>query len=121
MGRGTVERQVRGGESSLLRIATTPSIGLMMMTRSQPRALARTVAMACAMAGAIAALAVAPLGAQQLGPVDGSDLSPTDTGRVHAGMLAPDFTLESFAGPRVTLSQFRGKKSVVLAFYRGHW
>ena len=25
------------------------------------------------------------------------------------------------AGPRVTLSQFRGKKTVVLAFYRGHW
>lgn len=89
----------------------------MMMTRTHPRALTRTLAMAFA----IGALAVAPLGAQQLGPVDGSELSPTDTGRVHAGMPAPDFTLESFAGPTVTLSQFRGKKTVVLAFYRGHW
>ncbi len=70
---------------------------------------------------AVGALAVTPLGAQQLGPVDGSELSPADTGRVHAGMPAPDFSLESFAGPTVTLSQFRGKKTVVLAFYRGHW
>ncbi len=89
----------------------------MMMTRSQARALTRTLA-AVMLIGTGAA---ASLGAQQLGPVDGSELSPTDTGRVHAGMLAPDFTLESFAGPRVTLSQFRGKKTVVLAFYRGHW
>jgi cytochrome oxidase Cu insertion factor (SCO1/SenC/PrrC family) len=69
-----------------------------------------------------ASLAVAaPLGAQALGPADGAGLAPTDTGRVRAGMVAPDFTLESFAGPRITLSQFRGQKVVLLAFYRGHW
>ena len=72
----------------------------------------------------LAALSVtiaAPADAQRLGPADGAVLSPSDTGRVRAGMLAPDFTLESFAGPKVTLSQFRGKKVVILAFYRGHW
>lgn len=67
------------------------------------------------------ALLTAPAAAQPLGPADGARLSPSDTGRVRAGMLAPDFTLESFAGPRVTLSQFRGRKTIILAFYRGHW
>lgn len=33
------------------------------------------------------------------------------------GDVAPDFTLPSTAGGRVTLSEFRGKKNVVLAFY----
>jgi len=33
------------------------------------------------------------------------------------GDLAPDFTLPSTAGERVKLSDFRGKKNVVLAFY----
>ena len=69
------------------------------------------------------ALAVAQLRAQQpaLGPQDGQGLTPTDTGRVAPGAVAPDFTLESLAGPAVTLSQFRGRKVVVLVFYRGHW
>lgn len=89
----------------------------MTLQRSAARALIGAVA-AC---GAMTMLAAQTVRAQQLGPVDGAALSPTDTGRVHAGMPAPDFTLESFAGPRVTLSQFRGKKKVVLAFYRGHW
>jgi peroxiredoxin len=33
------------------------------------------------------------------------------------GDMAPDFTLPSTAGGRVTLSDFRGKNVVVLAFY----
>ena len=33
------------------------------------------------------------------------------------GDLAPDFTLPSTAGQPVKLSDFRGKKTVVLAFY----
>lgn len=70
---------------------------------------------------ALSVLVAAPAEAQRLGPADGAELSPSDTGRVRAGMLAPEFTLESFAGPRVTLSQFRGQKVVILAFYRGHW
>ena len=56
-----------------------------------------------------------------LGPVDGYDLSPTDTGRVAVGTAAPDFTAASLAGPVWTLSDFRGEKNVVLFFYRGHW
>jgi hypothetical protein len=56
-----------------------------------------------------------------LGPADGRDLPAIDLDRVQEGMAAPDFTLTSLAGPAVTLSSFRGAKSVVLVFYRGHW
>jgi peroxiredoxin len=33
------------------------------------------------------------------------------------GDMAPDFTLTSTAGGKVTLSDFRGKNNVVLAFF----
>ena len=33
------------------------------------------------------------------------------------GQEAPDFTLESTIGDKVTLSQYRGQKNVLLAFY----
>lgn len=55
-----------------------------------------------------------------LGPADGHDLAPVDTGRVAVGDVAPDFTLESRTGERVTLSELRGRR-VLLVFYRGHW
>lgn len=70
---------------------------------------------------AIAVCAAGPLAAQALGPKDGPSVPAEDTSRVAVGALAPDFTLESLAGPRVTLSEFRGSKTVVLVFYRGHW
>ena len=57
----------------------------------------------------------------QLGPPDGTDLSPTDLQRVKVGQSAPDFTLEDVEGKSITLSDFRGKKTVVLVFYRGYW
>lgn len=37
--------------------------------------------------------------------------------KVNVGDTAPDFTLTSQTGEAVTLSQFRGKKNVVLYFY----
>jgi cytochrome oxidase Cu insertion factor (SCO1/SenC/PrrC family) len=48
-------------------------------------------------------------------------LSPSDLNRVKVGTTAPDFTLENQDGKAVTLSEFRGKKTVVLVFYRGYW
>ena len=57
----------------------------------------------------------------QLGPKDGTDLTPTDLDRVKIGQPAPDFTLENLDGRRISLADFRGKKNVVLVFYRGHW
>ncbi len=49
------------------------------------------------------------------------DLPPADLNRVREGAVAPDFTLEDLDGNRVALSSFRGKKKVVLVFYRGYW
>lgn len=56
-----------------------------------------------------------------LGPVDGRDLPPADTGRVQVGDAAPDFSLESFADGVISLSGYRGQKDVILVFYRGWW
>jgi cytochrome oxidase Cu insertion factor (SCO1/SenC/PrrC family) len=58
--------------------------------------------------------------APSLGPADGLDLAPLDTGRVSIGDVAPDFTLDSRTGERTTLSELRGRR-IVLVFYRGHW
>ena len=63
---------------------------------------------------------VSPASAE-LGPRDGATLSGTDLERVKTGAAAPDFTLEDLHGEAVTLSDYRGNKSVVLVFYRGHW
>lgn len=57
----------------------------------------------------------------QLGPKDGAGLNPTDLERVKAGDAAPDFMLENMDGKRISLSDFRAEKNVVLVFYRGHW
>jgi peroxiredoxin len=44
-------------------------------------------------------------------------LKPVDsTLKVAEGQMAPDFTLRSIKGDSITLSQFRGKKKVVLSF-----
>lgn len=69
----------------------------------------------------LAACAVPDSDRARLGPVDGRDLSPADTGRVAVGDRAPDFSLASYEDGVVTLSDYRGKKDVVLVFYRGWW
>ena len=57
----------------------------------------------------------------QLGPKEGTNLSATDLDRVKVGQPAPDFSLEDTEKKAITLSEFHGKKSVVLVFYRGYW
>ncbi len=37
--------------------------------------------------------------------------------QIQAGQEAPDFTLQGTKGGDVTLSQYRGDKNVLLAFY----
>jgi hypothetical protein len=37
------------------------------------------------------------------------------------GAPAPDFTLPDAAGRPVALADYRGRKAVVLVFYRGYW
>ena len=43
------------------------------------------------------------------------------TAPVAVGEMAPDFTLESHQGKKITLSEAREKSPVVLVFYRGYW
>lgn len=57
----------------------------------------------------------------QLGPKEGANMASMDLDRVRPGQVAPDFALENLDGKTFTLSEFRGKKNVVLVFYRGHW
>lgn len=71
-------------------------------------------------AGVVAGLLVTRSQAPDLGPADGFDLAPVDSGRVSIGDVAPDFTLDSRTGERITLSDLRGQR-IVLVFYRGHW
>jgi len=49
-------------------------------------------------------------------------LKPDDSKlKVKVGSQAPDFTLPSVARDKVTLSQYRGKKNVVLSFVPAAW
>ena len=68
-----------------------------------------------------AVLLLSSAASAQLGPKDGPDLAPTDLNRIKVGQPAPDFSLEDVNGNPVTLSDFHGKRSVVLVFYRGYW
>lgn len=40
---------------------------------------------------------------------------------LHIGDEAPDFSLPQHTGEKITLSDFRGKKNVVVTTYRAHW
>ena len=72
---------------------------------------------------AVASLSAAALAFPQspLGPRDGRELPPADLDRIQVGAPAPGFTLETAGGARVSLADYRGRKRVVLVFYRGHW
>ena len=50
------------------------------------------------------------------------ELKPVDSVlKVKVGDMAPDFMLFSITGQKVTLSQYRGKKNVVLSFVPAAW
>ncbi len=76
---------------------------------------------AVGLGGCVAQEETEEMGPVVLGPVDGHDLPGADLERIQVGQTAPDFSLASLAGPVETLSSFRGKKNVVLVFYRGSW
>jgi hypothetical protein len=46
---------------------------------------------------------------------------PAPSTVLRVGERAPEFTLPDAAGRPVSLAEFRGKKPVVLVFYRGYW
>lgn len=67
----------------------------------------RTLSLACA---ALMALAFLPLAAK-------AQQAAIATTNLKVGDRAPDFTLPSDQQSSVSLSSFRGKKNVILAFY----
>lgn len=53
---------------------------------------------------------------------DPGRLKPIDSRlKVSVGEAAPDFSLQSIAGQRISLEQFQGKKNVVLSFVPAAW
>lgn len=53
---------------------------------------------------------------------DSGMLKPVDSKTsLKVGMKAPDYTLPSVSGERVTLSRYRGKKNVVISFVPAAW
>ena len=56
------------------------------------------------------------LGASLAAGLWAQNVAPPKT-HLKEGDMAPDFTLNSTAGGKVTLSEFRGKFNVVLAFF----
>jgi len=77
------------------------------MQRRQPNLMVRAM-----LTVALAVLSVAPVAAQTGKSANGA--------MPKVGDVAPDFTLKYFDGndlKDVSLSQYRGKKNVVLAFY----
>ena len=61
-------------------------------------------------------LSLALLGALASASLFGQAVPPPKT-HLKVGDMAPDFTLNSSQGGKVKLSDFRGKNTVVLAFY----
>jgi peroxiredoxin len=50
------------------------------------------------------------------------ELKPFDSKlKVKSGQMAPDFTLPSVSGEKISLSQYRDKKNVVLSFVPAAW
>jgi len=64
----------------------------------------------------VRALSLIAFGAMLCANLPAQPQAPPKT-HLKEGDIAPDFTLPSTAGGRVKLSDFRGKNTVVLAFY----
>ena len=48
-------------------------------------------------------------------------MSPIFGRKLQVGSKAPDFTLPSHLGGKITLSEYLGRKNILLAFYPADW
>jgi peroxiredoxin (alkyl hydroperoxide reductase subunit C) len=70
--------------------------------------------------GAPPTITAGPVAQEQI--YDPGPLKPVDSRlKVAVGDPAPDFTLPSISGPRVTLSDYQQKKNVVISFVPAAW
>jgi len=81
-----------------------------------------TVVMALSMVASLPQSGLAVSDAFKNNIYDPGHLKPIDSKlKVSVGQLAPDFTLKAVSGDKITLSQFRSKKNVVLSFVPAAW
>lgn len=62
-----------------------------------------------------------PIATPKPEPTPTIDPKVTDLERLKPGMTAPDFALTNHDGVTHRLSEYRGKKAIVLVFYRGYF
>ena len=81
-----------------------------------------SIMLICLLAVAIIPSAIAASAAYKDNIYDPGQLKPIDSKlKVKIGDVAPDFTLPAVSGGKISLSQYRGKKNVVLSFVPAAW
>jgi peroxiredoxin len=85
-------------------------------------ALLAAMSFLCSFAAIQPALAASAEGKLSEGIYKPGELKPRDSElKVKIGQKAPDFTLPEIGGGKVSLSQYRGKKNVVITFVPAAW
>lgn len=121
--------------SVLIAVGTVVSYPLLLgvpSVRNQPEGYVAAFAIAATVAGLAVALrrrwyAWLALGLSLLLFAGGAYINfvmariPAAPAVLRVGERPPDFTLDDASGRQVSLAEFRGKKPVVLIFYRGYW
>ncbi len=88
------------------------------LQKAKEESVKRKALLSCAAGAMLAAATFAPALTGQQPPQPPQERRP-EVAKTHlkVGDIAPDFTLPSTTGGRVTLSDHRGKQNVILAFY----
>ena len=97
------------------------------LARGEAGRISRALFIPCLFGAALALLVATPAAfalsdAYKDNICNTGSLKPTDSAlKVKVGGKAPDFALKAVSGERVSLGQFRGKKTVVISFVPAAW